>query len=166
MWKTREAWLPLKLYHFQGDPLDAKAILSCMERPFALWTVTSNKCYMLGDPGRIRRKGSRAGKYPLACFWLGDGHYHFSNSFLIAKCIWEQQWNLCHHDQMITVPTRDSCGAQQAPGPYGNETSEMVLHSAGGRAPGGFCAGWDFFPNLPAADPSASSLLLSNWDAN
>lgn len=67
---------------------------------------------------------------------------------------------------MITVQTQDSSGAQQASGPYGNETSDIVLHSAGGQALGGFCALWDFFHNLPATDPSASSWLLSNWDAN
>lgn len=50
---------------------------------------------------------------------------------------------------MITVQTRDSSGAQQASGPYGNETSDIVLHSAGGRSKGGFCAWWDFFHNLP-----------------
>lgn len=41
---------------------------------------------------------------------------------------------------MITVQTGDSSGAQQASGPYGNETSDIVLHSAGGRSEGGFCA--------------------------
>lgn len=41
---------------------------------------------------------------------------------------------------MITVQTRDSSGAQQASGPYGNETSDIVLHSAGGQSKGGFCA--------------------------
>lgn len=71
---------------------------------------------------------------------LTDDHFHFSNSFLIAKRIWKQQWNLCHHDQMITVQTRDSSGAQQASGPYGNETSDIVRHSAGGLSEGGFCA--------------------------
>lgn len=40
---------------------------------------------------------------------------------------------MCHHDQMITVQTRDSSGAQQVSGPYGNETSYIVLHSAGGQ---------------------------------
>jgi hypothetical protein len=58
-------------------------------------------------------------------------NFYFSNSFLIAKCIWEQQRNLCHHDQMITVQTRDSSGTQQVSGPYGNEASDIVLHSAG-----------------------------------
>lgn len=67
---------------------------------------------------------------------------------------------------MITVQTQDSSGAQQASGPYGNETSDIVLHSAGGRSNEGFCAWWDFFHNLPAPDPSASSGLFSNWDAN
>lgn len=33
---------------------------------------------------------------------------------------------------MIPVQTRDSSGAQQVSGPYGNETSDIVLHSAGG----------------------------------
>lgn len=32
--------------------------------------------------------------------------------------------------------------------------------------PGGFCVQWNFFHNLPATDPGASSQLLSNWDAN
>lgn len=67
---------------------------------------------------------------------------------------------------MITVQTRDSSGAQQASRPYGNEASDIVLHSAGGQSQGGFCAGWDFFPNLPQSDLSASSQLRSNWDAN
>lgn len=34
---------------------------------------------------------------------------------------------------MITVQTRDSSGAQQVSGPYGNETSDIVLYSAGGQ---------------------------------
>lgn len=126
-------------------------------------TLTNVKCLETG--AALWKKVSRVSKYPLTCFWHDD-HFHFSNSFLIAKCIWEQQWNLCHHDQMITVQTRDSSGAQQASGPYGNQTSDIVLHSAGGLSEGGFCAGWDFFHNLPAPDPSASSRLFSNWDAN
>lgn len=63
-----------------------------------------------------------------------------TSTFLPAICIWEQQRNLCHHDQMITVQTRDSSGAQQASRPYGNEASDIVLHSAGGWSQGGFCA--------------------------
>lgn len=34
---------------------------------------------------------------------------------------------------MITVQTGDSSGAQQVSGPYGNEASDIVLHSAGGQ---------------------------------
>ena len=110
------------------------------------------------------RKGGRVSQYPLACSWQDDRlHFfqHLSNSNLYRGTTMEfvSSWP---NDYSAN---RDSFGAQQAAGPYGNTPSDSVLHWAGGGGEG-FCAWGDFFHNLPAPDSRASSQLSSNWDAN
>lgn len=71
---------------------------------------------------------------------------------------------------MITVQTRDSSGAQQASGPYGNETSDIVLHSAGGRALEAFVLAEissTFLKQIPVLPPNSflieMQINLSGW---
>lgn len=72
---------------------------------------------------------------------------------------------------MITEQTRDSSGAQQVSGPYGNKTSDIVLHSAGGQGPEAFVLreiSSTIFPQQTLALPPNSFLIemqmhLSGW---
>lgn len=53
----------------------------------------------------------------------------FFSIFLTAICIGEQQWNLCHHDQTITVQTEILSGPSRLLVPM--ETQPQTVSSTG-----------------------------------